>query len=38
MQTLIPLDLGIGGSGKVHRNMPVSQLVQKALELSLIHI
>lgn len=32
MQTLIPLDLGIGGSGKVHRNMPVPQLVQKALE------
>lgn len=32
MQTLIPLDFGIGGSGKINHNMPVPQLVQNALE------
>ena len=32
MQTITAHDLGIAGNGKVHRNMPVPQLVQKALE------
>ena len=31
MKTLNPIDLGIAGSGKVYRNMPVPQLVEHAL-------
>ena len=32
MQTITPRALGVAGNGKVYRNMPVPQLVQKALE------
>lgn len=32
METISSIDLGIAGSGRVYRNLPVPQLVEKALE------
>ena len=32
METFLPTDLGIAGNGRVFRNLPIPQLVEKALE------
>ena len=31
MQSMQPIELGIAGAGTVHRNLPVPQLVERAL-------